>query len=68
MVEWETGLFWLVAAMLAAFAVAPADTQYARFAPAADRLMETSLVTSLRSDVADYWNTGPPVAAACLSA
>lgn len=68
MVEWETGLLWLVAAIVAAFAGAPADTQHARFAPAADRLMEASRVTPSRSDVADYWNTGPPIAAACLSA
>ena len=70
MVEWETGLVWLVAALLAAFAVPPADTQHARFAPPANRLMDGAAAAPLpvRSVAFDFYDTGPPAALSCLSA
>jgi hypothetical protein len=69
MVEWETGLFWLVATIFAALAGAPADTQHARFAPPADRLTETATPAApARRAAPDYWITGPPAALSCLSA
>jgi len=66
MVNMETGLAWLIAALLAAFATPPADTQHARFAgpAAADRLMDVAP----HRGAAEYHATGPPAALLLLSA
>ena len=71
MVEGETGLIWLVAALIAAFAVPPADTQHARLAPSANRFMDVAAVVPLeaaRSGALDYFDTGPPAVLSRLSA
>jgi hypothetical protein len=60
----ETGLLWLFAAILAAFAEPSADTQHARPALAADRLMEVvgDAPPAVHSPAFDFFNTGPPAA------
>ena len=69
MVDWETGLIWLIAALVAAFAGLPADTQHARFAPPADRLTDVaSPAATARRAAPDYWINGPPAALSGLSA
>jgi hypothetical protein len=71
MVEGETGLVWLVAALLAAFAVPPADTQQVRLAPLANRLMDVAATVPLqaaRSAAFDFFDTGPPAVLSRLSA
>lgn len=69
MVEWETGLIWLVAVFVAAFAGSPADTQHARLAPPADRLMDVATSVAIaRRAAPDYWINGPPAALSGLSA
>jgi hypothetical protein len=75
MVAEETGLAWLVAAIFAALAVPPADTQHARFALPANRITEVaSIAVSARPGVSPhspapaFLNTGPPAALSGLRA